>query len=842
MKSSRWLILVGLVAAVVAAQEDPYRALQQYDWQHRDGIAVIRQQVAAAGEDAAKLAAIEAKLIPLVTAKETTPAGYRETCRFLSILGTSKSVPVLASKLTDPAGGDMARYALERMADPAAGRALAKALSQVQGELLVGVINSLGARREAGAVDGLKPLLNDPKVGSAAAAALGQIGTPAALAALQTAKQPPADTAEAILAAAERLVSAGDTKAAAQAYQQLAQPASSSLARAAALRGLVALQSPEALNLVVAALGTDDQRLQLAAARLAVRLADPQATGQFLQVYPKLSAPVQVVLLTALTDRGDAAAGDLAVAELKSQSPDVRAVAVRAAAVLQGVKAIAPLCDLAANGDRGDQGRARDELQRLPGAGVAAALIDVAGQADPPLRVEAIGILAGRGMAAAVPLLKQLSASAETKVAIAAWRGLAKLAPASDNAELVKALLAATDVGIRNAAVEAVIATGKRAATASEGAAASLAAYEAASAEHKQTLLLALAAIGGDDALGVLSAAARGTDAELQKAAVSALSKSWDGPAALPLLLELAQSQASTSVRVLALRGYVRLLGQDAKLKPEDKVAKLAAILPAAPRVEEQRLVLAALRDLRVDAAGALAASFLDNEQLREAAEEVILDLYSPQQRDNRNLPGVKGPETRAAVAKVQRLRGAGLPEPWLGEDLGRVEKPGGAKCADGTWTIQASGSDLWGRADGGYLVSRNASGDVTVTAHVSRVSETNSWTKAGVMLRPSAEAGAPNVLMAISAANGSTFQCRAEAGKDTVSQKKGGVKAPSWVKLTRVGEVCTGFISADGQTWEQVGQATVKLGQDILVCLALSSHDAKKLAEAVYDHVELSR
>ena len=68
-------------------------------------------------------------------------------------------------------------------------------MGKLQGRLLIGVINSIGVRRDAKAVDGLAVRLKDAdaEVASAAAVALGRIGgTPAAKALEQSLAGAPA--------------------------------------------------------------------------------------------------------------------------------------------------------------------------------------------------------------------------------------------------------------------------------------------------------------------------------------------------------------------------------------------------------------------------------------------------------------------------------------------------------------------------------------------------------------------------------------------------------------------------------------------------------------------------
>jgi HEAT repeat protein len=83
-------------------------------------------------------------------------------------IGTKQAVPALAALLADPKLAHYARYGLEPIPDPSVDKALRDALGKIKGRPLVGVINSIGQRKDA-------------EVADAAAAALGRIsGTPAA--------------------------------------------------------------------------------------------------------------------------------------------------------------------------------------------------------------------------------------------------------------------------------------------------------------------------------------------------------------------------------------------------------------------------------------------------------------------------------------------------------------------------------------------------------------------------------------------------------------------------------------------------------------------------------------
>ena len=111
-------------------------------------------------------------------------------CQQLRVVGTAKSVPALAPLLVQEKTAQAARYALEGMPCPEAGAALREALVKTTGLIQSGLADSLGWRRDTAAVPLLKPLLRGTNdiVASAAAGALGRIGSKDATAALLSAR------------------------------------------------------------------------------------------------------------------------------------------------------------------------------------------------------------------------------------------------------------------------------------------------------------------------------------------------------------------------------------------------------------------------------------------------------------------------------------------------------------------------------------------------------------------------------------------------------------------------------------------------------------------------------
>ena len=185
---------------------------------------------------------------------------------------------------------------------------------------------------------------------------------------------------------------------------------------------------------------------------------------------------------------------------------------------------------------------------------------------------------------------------------------------------------------------------------------------------------------------------------------------------------------------------------------------------------------------------------------------------------------------------------------PWSSQDLGAVAAAGNFAQSGSTYTVKGSGADIWGAADEFRYVHQSLAGDGSVVARLGSIQNVATWTKAGVMMRDGLTAGAKNVFMFASstATNGYRWQVRAAAGGSTTSATIAGTAcgngtAPVWVKITRSGSTLTGFCSANGSSWTQVGTTSISLSSTLQVGLAVTSHLDGTLATATFDGVSIT-
>ncbi|NBW97521.1 MAG: hypothetical protein EBR28_12545, partial [Planctomycetia bacterium] len=200
--------------------------------------------------------------------------------------GSAAAVGDLAKLLGNEHLASWARIPLEAIPGPEASAALRQAAGSLSGRLLVGVINSIGVRRDKDATDLLAARLGDAdaEVAAAAAAALGRIGTPATAAVLSknlAAAGPRLDdVAQGGIVCAERLLAEGNAAAAATLYDTVRTAKVSEQRVAEATRGLILARGKDGIPLLVETLRSPSRRLVNIGLFTARELLDGPRSGE----------------------------------------------------------------------------------------------------------------------------------------------------------------------------------------------------------------------------------------------------------------------------------------------------------------------------------------------------------------------------------------------------------------------------------------------------------------------------------------------------------------------------------------------------------------------------------
>ncbi|HUG90398.1 MAG TPA: HEAT repeat domain-containing protein [Planctomycetaceae bacterium] len=609
-------------------------------------VAIFAQPPAPEASDPAALVAVLEKPDAPVFAKA-------KACQRLAIVGTKESVPALAALLSHETLATYARTGLEGIPDAAADEALRNAADRLEGRPLVGVINSIGQRKDQQAVGQLRKLLghDDAAVVAAAAGSIGQIAPREAAEALTGALADAPDKkviADACLIAAENQASAGRKDEAVALYQAVARAEVPSHVRADAVLGQIRLLKAEARDLLLEQIRAEDEtffNLGLAMAREVPGAAVTQALTAELD---KLPPERKALLLLALGDRREAVSLELLASARRSESAAVREAAVRVLAKSEDPDALAMLVDTAF-GDDETARSARESLKRHPGREVDAMLLGRLDRANRGTKIVLFDLIGARRIEAAQPAVTSALAEGDETVRAAALAALAQIVDLDGLSLLVSRARAAGSpkdtTAAREALATAALRIGDR-----EACAAQLAGTLAdAPADYQVYVLELLGKLGGQKALDAVVAAAGSGDAAIKDAATRVLGE-WPHAEAAPALLKIAKDDSEARYRIRALRGYLRIARQ-LQLSEEDRLGMFRSAMEIAQRDDERKLALDILTRIPSPQTLELAVSYLGQPALKDAAADAAVKIA----------PRVIGTQPKAVAGAMQKVIDAGV-------------------------------------------------------------------------------------------------------------------------------------------------------------------------------------
>jgi len=542
-----------------------------------------------------------------------------DACRQLAIIGDRTVIQPLAELLTDEKLSHMVRYALEPIPDPAVDKALRDALTKAQGRPLVGIIASLGVRRDPEAVQPLAPLLKhpEPDVANTAARALGSIGTPAAADALSRALgDAPARNklalCQGLLRCAEALAEKGHRRRALQIYDQLrAQPQPHQI-RAAALRGSILLRSSrDQIALLRSSLRSNDYILFSTAVQTAQQLPDIVITKLLAAELPNLPPDNQILVIQTLAKRADPAALPAIFERARSGPKSVRLAAIRALPEIGHPSVISALAQWLEDPDLQLAQAARKALAALASPRVDSLVMKMLRDESKTRRLIALQLIGRRRMRSAVPDLLLVAGDPDPEIRRAALARLAELAGPDQLRPIVKLLLAAQSAQDIIAAERAVTAILSRTEDPRSHTSRFAKLLTKTGPEQRSSLLRILAAIGGPEALEAVRRMLNDPDSAVRTTAVRVLC-GWTSPDVVPELLALAKNAPDPAQKTAALRSYINFIRhQSIPLDRKLQMARTAAEL--IKRTEETKLLLGALGQAPSPQTLQLALKRLDN-------------------------------------------------------------------------------------------------------------------------------------------------------------------------------------------------------------------------------------
>lgn len=372
----------------------------------------------------------------------------------------------------------------------------------------------------------------------------------------------------------------------------------------------------EAVDMIVELIsGSDNDMRMLAIQQIRDDMPGNDATRRFVELLPKLAPDVQVKLIDALGERGDAAARPAILKMLNSKNEAIRAMATRALSGLAAPEDIPVLAKVAATGSDPEKEAARYTLRQLRGNEMNAAMIEALKTADTKTKIELIAALTDRNIKESVPVLLKSVDDSDLDVRLAVLNALHAMADESHTELVVKRLKSTKDKTERRQAARALLAICGRGQ--SKCADTVIAALDSADAAACIPLMRALALAGGPKSLKEIVTRLNDDDKAIRDEAVRVLA-GWRDPAAAPHLKKLARDVTNLRNHVLAIRGIIRLAGPG-KDRPAD-VAALKEAMNLSTRKEEKVLVLGTLGTIPTPESLAMVASSLDKPEIAEDA------------------------------------------------------------------------------------------------------------------------------------------------------------------------------------------------------------------------------
>ncbi len=569
----------------------------------------------------------EPKLIAVIQNPDASQKEKVDACRQLAIIGTKNAVAPLAALLDDEQLSHMARYALEPIPDPSVDAALRDALGKLKGKPLVGVITSLGVRRDPEAVQPLLQLLMQGQAGpyamSAAVRALGQIGTVAAVDALKMSLNhaPPEgmpDVYEGLFRCAERFAAEGNKSAAIEIYDILLAREASYQVLAGALRGAILARGKDGVGLLREHLRSDDYILFSAACQTALEMPSSQVTQALTAAVNELPADNQILVIWTLGKRADASALPALSALAKTGEETVRLEAIRALPQIGDASAVPVLVELMGDADSQISQAAQDGLAALPGQKADEAVLAMLDGRQTARRLTALDLMGRRRMTKSIPALLKAAGDADREVRPAAIRVVGELGGVGEVSPLLDVLMRLSESQDLSAAERALSTVCIKTDNPQSQASKLIGSLARAAPGQKAVLLRVLGVIGGPDALKAVRAAVDEADGQVRDAAIRALC-AWKTADAAPDLLTLVKTSPEPSRRTAALRGYIGMVRDDS-LSADQKLAMCKRAAELITRNEDKKLLLGVLGTVPATEALSMAMSHLDDEATKDEA------------------------------------------------------------------------------------------------------------------------------------------------------------------------------------------------------------------------------
>jgi HEAT repeat protein len=402
----------------------------------------------------------------------------------------------------------------------------------------------------------------------------------------------------------------------------------------------------ETIGIVIDALKGNDESMQSMAISLIRDMPGADVTKILARELPNLSVRGQVQLLSALADRGDRTALPAVISATASKDKLVQIAALRALGQLGDASSVDLLAEKAAAARGGEQKAARESLYRLRDPNVDGVILTRIPKVVAKIKVELIKSTGERNIVTGVEVLLKTARDEDAKVRRESFKVLKAIAGPKYLPALVELLVGVQSSSDRREAEKTVTAIAHKISDKNRQAEAVLAKLPSVKEEKSRcSLLRVLGKIGDDSALAVLRAGLKDKNSAVKDACIRALAE-WPTDAAAGDLLKVVQETDNKLHHVLALRGYVRLIGLESNRPAQETIGMYKQAMSLASDTSEKKMVLSGLATIKSIAALQMVSDYLEDKALQQEAEVAVVKIAEA-------TVGSHPAESKAALQKI---------------------------------------------------------------------------------------------------------------------------------------------------------------------------------------------
>ncbi|KAL7464556.1 hypothetical protein ACHAXS_004891, partial [Conticribra weissflogii] len=184
----------------------------------------------------------------------------------------------------------------------------------------------------------------------------------------------------------------------------------------------------------------------------------------------------------------------------------------------------------------------------------------------------------------------------------------------------------------------------------------------------------------------------------------------------------------------------------------------------------------------------------------------------------------------------------------WSDVDIGAVGIEGKTMVDESDrYHISGSGNDIAWQKDEFRFLSQQRSGDLQVDVHVAAFTNTEYWSKAGIMLRSNFDDDAEHAFVYLTGDGFVYYQGRKSKGASHFSNNQVNdygvvTNGAVWLRLVKKMETIEFWKSSDGISWVLHASAEILFPEDTFqVGLAVTSHNNGRLSEATFENYEIT-